>query len=209
MKSNANAYGNRSPKRPRRTRVTFVRRKPAIEKLPNGKLWMVFRSIFGHLWQCVSSDGGLTWSSPSSTGLASPASNVKAVRIPGTDAVVLSWNLSKPGPLRQFVALDSIYGRRAPLVFSVSHDSCKTWSVPTVAYAGAASYPQIHFTEKEMYMLFGSHPDPDVAFGAQPGERGLTLLVYDKQQVLDLPVWTMETVRPYIDAGLVAHWLAP
>ena len=32
---------------------------------------------------------------------------------------------------------------------------------------------------------------------------------FDKQQVLDLPAWTAETIQPYIDAGLVEHWRAP
>ena len=49
--------------------------EPSVAELPDGRLWMVFRTVFGELWQCVSPDGGLTWGPPRSTGLASALGN--------------------------------------------------------------------------------------------------------------------------------------
>ncbi|MFH1737996.1 MAG: hypothetical protein ABIH23_03230, partial [bacterium] len=40
------------------------------------------------------------------------------------------------------------------------------------------------------------------------GDYGLTLVSYDRKEVDALPAWTIETIQPYIDAGLVAHWHA-
>ena len=70
--------------------------EPKLVKLPDGRIWMVFRSCLGHLWQTFSSDGGLTWDDPSSTGLVSPLAPLNAQRVPGTDAVVVIWNNAKP-----------------------------------------------------------------------------------------------------------------
>jgi len=177
--------------------------EPAVVELPDGAIWMVFRTSYGQLWQVISRDGGLTWSPPSPTGLTSPLSNVKAVRVPGTEAIALFWNLAKPGPSRDFLANPGAYRPRAPLVFAVSHDGCKTWSVPTLVYEGTGIYPTIGFTESEMYVLFVSNPDA----AGSPTRFGLTLAVYDTAAVLAQPAWTHEAIRPLIDAGLVSHWL--
>jgi len=179
--------------------------EPAAVELPDGAIWMVCRASYGQLWQVISRDGGLTWSPPSPTGLASTISNVKASRVPGTDAVVLFWNFAKPGPSRNFAANPSAYRPRAPLVFAVSHDGCKTWSAPTLVYEGTGIYPTIHFTQSEMFVLFVSNPDPGIG---SPARYGLTLAVYDTAAVLKQPAWTQETIQPFIDAGLVSHWLA-
>lgn len=175
--------------------------EPSVVELADSTLWMVFRTSYGHLWQSVSTDEGLTWGPPCSTGLASPASNVKAYRIPGSDSVALFWNFCQPGPSRNWDDRPNIWFPREPLVFAVSHDNCRSWSCPTVMFDGYAGYAQAHFSDSEMFVVFGSRSEP----GAK---RGLTLVVYDKQRVLDQPAWTYETIQPYIADGRVAHWLA-
>lgn len=49
--------------------------------------------------------------------------------------------------------------------------------------------------------------NPDVAVGAG-AEYGVTLAVYDLDFVRDQPAWTRQTIAPYIEGGLAAHWLA-
>ena len=39
-------------------------------------------------------------------------------------------------------------------------------------------------------------------------QMGLTLVAYDTEDVLRLPAWTPQTIRPWIDAGLIRHWRA-
>ena len=179
--------------------------EPSVVELANGTCWMVFRSLFGHLWQAVSTDGGLHWGPPSSTGLAAPLANAKVERIPGSEAVVLFWNHARPGPSADFGAVPGIYRPRAPLVFSVSGDNCRSWCCPVTIYEGTGIYPRMGFSEKSMFVVYNSNPSPSVGAGAS---YGLTVSVYDKQTVASLPPWTRDTIQPYIDDGRVAHWLA-
>ena len=176
--------------------------EPAVVELQDGTLWMVFRAVFGQLWQCMSGDGGQTWGPPSPTGLASPLANPRVARVPGSEAVVLVWNFAKPGHSRAWgtgPSANNVWGPRQPLVFAVSKDGCKTWSCPTVIYEGFGIYPTVHITETEMYVVYDFQPTPTTG--------SLGLAVYDVQEVLKQPAWTHETIKPYIDAGLVAPWL--
>ena len=177
--------------------------EPAVVELEDGTLWMVFRTIFGELWQCQSEDGGLTWGPPSSTGLASPVSNPRAATIPGTGVVVLVWNFARPGRTTTWGAGPSelnVWGPRMPLAFAISKDGCRTWSCPTIIDERYSGYANLHFSETELFVLYGFRPD-----GPQMAQTGLA--VYDLQDVLNQPAWTHETIQPYIDAGLVAAWL--
>ncbi len=179
--------------------------EPAVVELPDGKCWMVFRTIFGQLWQAVSEDGGLNWGRPGPTGLASPLSAVNAKRIPGSDSIVLVWNHVQPGPSKDFGHCPGIYRPRSPLVFSVSHDQGRSWSCPVIIEKGTGVYPSIFFSEKEMFLVYLFNPDPAVRSGAS---YDIMFVAYQKQDVLNQSAWTQETIKPYIDAGLAAHWLA-
>jgi len=179
--------------------------EPVIVEMPNNTLWMVFRSCYGELWQCISQDDGLTWGTPTPTGLASPISNCYAKRIPDSRAIVLCWNLVKPGTAMDFRGPGSVYGPRTNLVFAVSQDNCRTWTCPVVVEEQGGEYPAIHFTKEDMFIMYQSSPDEDYHSWA---DRGLTLVRYDRKEVEALPAWTLETIQPYIDEGLVANWLA-
>ena len=178
--------------------------EPVIVEMPNNNLWMVFRSCYGELWQCISQDNGLTWGSPTPTGLSSPISNCYAKRIPNSRLIVLCWNLTKPGTALDYRGLGSVYGPRTNLVFAVSKDNCRTWSCPVVVEKLGGEYPAIHFTKEDMYIMYQSSPDGEYHSWA---DRGLVLVRYDKKEVEALPAWTKETIQPYIDEGLVANWL--
>ena len=119
--------------------------EPVIVEMPNNNLWMVFRSCYGELWQCISQDGGLTWGTPTPTGLTSPISNCYARRMPDSRTIVLCWNLTKPGTDIDFRGPGSVYGPRTNLVFAVSTDNCRTWSCPVVVEKLGGEYPAIHF----------------------------------------------------------------
>ncbi len=179
--------------------------EPAVVEMPSDWLWMVMRTLYGELWQCISRDGGVTWNDPTPTGLASPIANCYAKRHPDSGATVLCWNLTKPGAVNDFRKQYSLYGPRTNLVFAVSHDNCRTWSCPVVVEEKGGFYPTIHFSEKDMFIMYQSSPDE---IKHPWHEYGLTMVTYDKKEVDSLPAWTAETIQPYIDKGLVAHWLA-
>jgi len=179
--------------------------EPAVVEMPSGWLWMVMRTLYGELWQSISRDGGASWRTPSPTGLASPISNCYAKREPQTGATVLCWNLTKPGISTDFRDRSSLYRPRTNLVFSVSKDNCRTWTCPVTVEEKGGFYPTIHFTEKSMFLMYQSTPD-ETKYDWH--EFGLTLVSYDRREVLALPAWTRETIQPFIEKGLVAHWLA-
>ena len=179
--------------------------EPAVVELPGGWLWMVFRSEYGELWQAQSRDGGECWSPPTPTGFASPIANCYAAREPSTGATVLAWNLTKPGVDPDFRARHGLYRPRTNLVFAVSHDSTRTWTVPVVVEAGQGQYPTIHFAAGRMFIMYQKTP------GDEPCpwyKMGLELVAYDTREVLRLPAATIEDLQPYLDRGLIAHWRA-
>jgi len=178
--------------------------EPAIVEQKSGWLWMVFRTLYGELWQAISQDGGLSWYPPTPTGLVSPIANCYAKRHPDSGATVLAWNMTKPGTAPAFKSRGSLYRPRTNLVFAVSQDNCRTWSCPVVVDEGAALYPKIFFSNDDMFIVYQS--SDKAVYGWQ--DLGLTMVTYDRKEVDALPAWTTETIQPYIEQGLVAHWLS-
>ena len=74
--------------------------EPKLVELADGRVWMVFRTCLGHLWQAFSDDGGRTWGEPTATGLVSPLAPLKAQRVPDRDAVVVVWSCAEPSRRR-------------------------------------------------------------------------------------------------------------
>lgn len=179
--------------------------EPAVVEMSSGWLWMVFRTLYGELWQSISPDGGLTWQPAIPTGLASPIANCYAKRIPLSTGIVLIWNLTKPGTSVSFADQKSLYQPRTNLVFSVSHDNCRTWTCPVTIEKMGGLYPTIHFTENKMFVMYQSSPDTECKHWH---EYGLTFVAYDLEDIENLKPWTKETIKPFIDDGLVAHWLS-
>jgi len=179
--------------------------EPAVVDLGGANLWMVFRSPYGELWQSFSEDMGATWAPATSTGLASPVSNCYAARTPG-GAVILIWNLCKPGMATDFrMSKASLFRPRTNLVFAISRDNCRTWTVPVTIEKEQGQYPTVHFSDDNMYILYQSYPSDDIA---KWEEMGLTLVAYDLKEVAALKPWTRETMKPFVEQGLVAPWLA-
>ena len=177
--------------------------EPAVVEMPSGWLWMVFRSLYGELWQCISRDGGTTWGRPTPTGFVSPIANCYAMREPTTGATVLCWNATQPGIYHDFYARAGLYRPRTNLCFSVSHDNTRTWTEPVVVEPGQGQYPTIHFAAGRMFIMYQSSP------GDEPvdwPDMGLTLVAYDTEEILKQPAMTPETMLPWIDAGLIRHW---
>lgn len=156
--------------------------EPATVELSDGRIWMVFRTRYGHLWQAWSADGGATWGKASPTQLVSPASAVNAKRLPGSNAVIVFWNHAKPGTSTNWNASPNLWRPRSPLVFATSQDGCKTWSRPVVIDPGTAAYPSICFSDREMFVAYWADPDPNAVF-LNP-KSDLMLVVYELPSLL-------------------------
>ena len=179
--------------------------EPAVVQMSGGWLWMVFRTLYGELWQCISQNGGESWNHPTPTGLSSPIANCYAKRSPYTGATVLCWNMTKPGTDVSFKSRHGLYRPRTNLAFAISRDNCRSWSCPVVIDPQGSQYPTIHFTKEKMFIMYQSAINNEITAWH---EQGLTLVSYDREEVEALPTWTRETIQPYIEKGLVAHWLA-
>ena len=96
--------------------------EPVMAELKDGRVWMLFRSQYGVLYQTFSSDGGSSWEPSSPT--AFQAANAPAGILRLSDGrLVLCWNdwSSYPG--------GKIFRNgRQYLFIAVSQDDGKTWS---------------------------------------------------------------------------------
>lgn len=105
-------------------RLTLPKRgamEPHVEQAGDGRVLMVIRNQLGTLHLSESTDDGLHWSEPKSTGLASPESCPELTRIPSTGDLLMVWNHTFDPKFR------SHYGKRSPLTAAVSKDHGRTW----------------------------------------------------------------------------------
>ena len=93
-----------------------------VEERLDGRLMAVMRTQLGAVFQAFSTDGGLTWSRPQTTGLKAPESCPEIVRIPQTNDLLIVWNDGEYDP-----QWGSHYGARTPLTVAVSRDEGQTW----------------------------------------------------------------------------------
>lgn len=96
-----------------------------IEELRDGRLLIVMRTQLGAVFRSYSTDRGLNWTKPQTTGLVAPESCPELVRIPKTGHLLIVWNNSEYDP-----AFGSHYGKRSPLTVAVSKDEGETWGKP-------------------------------------------------------------------------------
>ncbi len=92
-----------------------------VVELKDGRLWMYMRTAHGFQYGCYSTDGGLNWSQPKPTSLASPCSPATIERIPWTGDLLCIWN--DHSGLHSFTP-----NQRNPLCAAISKDDGLTWT---------------------------------------------------------------------------------
>ncbi len=95
--------------------------EPHVEQAGGGRVLMVMRNQLGSIHLSESSDDGVTWSEPKTTGLISPESCPQLIRIPVTGDLLMIWNNTYDPNFA------SHYGKRSPLTAAVSQDNGLTW----------------------------------------------------------------------------------
>jgi len=96
-----------------------------VVELKDGRLWMWMRTWSDYQYGCYSEDGGLSWSQPKPTTLASPGSPATIERIPWTGDLLCVWNDHSgqhPYPTEKH------RNKRTPLCAAISRDERLTWS---------------------------------------------------------------------------------
>lgn len=99
----------------------LILQENGVVELKDGRLWMFMRTAHDFQYGCYSSDGGIHWSQPQPTRLASPVSPATIERIPWSGDLLSVWNdHSGAHPFPP--------GRRTPLCMAISQDEGQTWS---------------------------------------------------------------------------------
>jgi sialidase-1 len=95
--------------------------EPHVEETRDGRVLMIMRNQLGSIFMSESTDAGMTWSKPQTTGLRTPESCPELTRIAQTGDLLVIWNNSPYDPGAGH------YGKRSPLTAAVSRDEGRTW----------------------------------------------------------------------------------
>lgn len=91
-----------------------------LEERTDGKLLMLGRTELGQFYKSYSSDGGISWSHPVPTGIASSYAPGTLIRIPQTGDLLLIWNQASPQEI-----MSGLHRHR--LSTAISSDEGETW----------------------------------------------------------------------------------
>jgi BNR repeat-like domain len=97
--------------------------EPAIERLNDGRIWMLFRTQAGFLYESFSHDDGAMWSKATASRFSTSTGPPNIMRhIDGS--LVVCWNNCEMPPRVDGVG---VYGGRDALHIALSRDDGKTW----------------------------------------------------------------------------------
>jgi sialidase-1 len=148
--------------------------EPALVELADGRVWMVFRTGKGHLWQSFSEDDGATWSTPESTGISASSSPPYLDRL-SDGRLMLLWNRGAPtdgGTYRRrggdgYFSEAIVSWNRKELSLATSRDDGKTWGreviVATHPRNGRVSYPYFFEDGSGQVKIFASQGKLEVS----------------------------------------------
>lgn len=133
--------------------------EPGIVELADGRLWMFIRTPYGFQYGCYSSDGGMHWTEPKPTSLASPQSPASIERIPGSNDLLCVWNDHTGNhPFKPHM--------RVPWCVTTSSDGGKTWR-PSKALEtsldGGFCYGSITFVGQRVLVSYSGGDTPQQA----------------------------------------------
>jgi hypothetical protein len=166
--------------------------EPTAMELEDNQLLMLCRTVMGRLYECRSTDGGIHWSVPKPTELASSDSPCALKGIPSTGHLVVAWN--------QVSGEEIIRGlKRNRLCVAVSKDGGNTWvNFKTLE---AAALPQIgriqpppirHYHSLDdvgnIPLKFGNFQYPSISFIGD-----MILFSYGVDEMKPVSEWTDKT----------------
>ncbi len=95
--------------------------EPAVAELRDGTLLCMGRTCLGQLYQSFSKDGGITWTSPKPSGLASSYAPATLKTIPTTGDLLCVWNQASGQEMSDGLG-------RMRVSCAVSKDDAKSWT---------------------------------------------------------------------------------
>ena len=142
--------------------------QPTLWDSSPGRVHMLLRSTAGRIYRSDSTDGGRSWSAAYATPLENNNSGIDLARL-GDGRLALAHN---PVPIS--------WGKRTPLVISVSEDNGTTWSQAAVLEDEDPVF------DEEKVRLDRAH---------RPNEFSYPAVVADRDHVLTTYTWKRERIR--------------
>ncbi len=109
--------------------------EPVVVELNDGRVWMIIRTTLGRLYESVSEDAGLNWSSPQPTAFETSNAPAGILRL-RDGRLVIAWNNCFGEPFIGGVS----YARQA-LHGAISDDDGQTWTQPALLMQKADHEP--------------------------------------------------------------------
>lgn len=131
-------------------RSTTGLQEPGVVEIASGRLFSWARTDQGAQFGCTSNDGGVHWTPPEGTELASPVSPASIKRLPGSNELLALYN-DHSGKF------EFPKGKRTPLVAALSADGGKTWPRRRLLETDAEGwfcYTAIHFTDDAVLLAY-------------------------------------------------------
>lgn len=97
--------------------------EPAIERLKDGRIWMLFRTQAGFLYESFSSDEGTTWSTARASRFSTSTGPPNIMRY-HDGSLIVCWNNCEMPPRADGIG---VYGGRDALHIAASDDDGKSW----------------------------------------------------------------------------------
>lgn len=155
--------------------------EPKLVELTDGSVFMLIRTTRGTFWRSISTDGGVTWSKPESTGIENNNSFGELARL-RDGRLILIWNRDEKFPAFNYTPDPNDWGveelsyswirRRNKLSAAFSSDDGQTWTDPVVI----AQTPDEKFWIA--YTIF-FEPEPGV-FWMTTGQGGVKLSIREE-----------------------------
>ncbi len=130
----------------------LVLQENGVVELADKRLWMFMRTGHGSQYGCFSSDGGLHWTEPAPTPLASPCSPATIERCPWSGQLLCVWNDYRGD--HPFTP-----PKRTPLCLAASSDEGRTWGKSIVLEGdpkGCFCYTSMTWGKDRLYLTYGS-----------------------------------------------------
>ncbi len=162
--------------------------EPAIEKLKDGRLWMLMRTQAGFLYESYSSDNGTTWQKAIASRFNTSTGPPNIMRHKN-GWLVVSWNNCEMPPRHEG---EGVYGGRDALHIAVSEDEGRTWRGFREIYLDHRrnDNPARSGDRGTAYPLAAYTADGTIVVLAGQGEGGRNPIIIDPQWILETQAHT-------------------